>query len=424
MKALPVIAVAAALLIVAAALCIPGSTEERRLPLEFHVPDVSDMDVKDGAVPSGSVNALGWDCFDAADGGNILLSPYGIYFALGMLANGSESGSEAEKEMLGILHSDGIDSLNAYLDSLLAANGEEFVSCGMVMVDRSAVAGTSVSEDFAKAVVRYCGGAVSEADFSGDLDAVKALIKEWVSEKTCGLIPDYESIATEDTVCDLLNVVHFKGSWNVPFDSDLTYDEYFHGDGGSVSLVPMMHGTLKGVRYHEDSRFRGIQLEYDSELREGLCMRIILPKDPSSTEVLKEWKSESWENREAFMGKLGSPALVDADISLPKLDLSESLDLKKILSELGLSESATFSGMIDGVPLSVEGGKHQARMIVDEEGTEAAAVTEITMEKLSVIPGSDLSIVEFRCDIPFLMAIVDEETGADLFVGYVGDASL
>ena len=124
------------------------------------------------------------------------------------------------------------------------------------------------------------------------------------------------------------------------------------------------------------------------------------------------------------MGKLGSPALVDADISLPKLDLSESLDLKKILSELGLSESATFSGMIDGVPLSVEGGKHQARMIVDEEGTEAAAVTEITMEKLSVIPGSDLSIVEFRCDIPFLMAIVDEETGADLFVGYVGDASL
>jgi len=353
--------------------------------------------------------------------------------ALGMLANGAEPGSPTESEILELLGSEDIDSLNAYLDSILDCVGTfgntRFDSSSMVLVDSSALSdpGFRLDEDFVKAVTRYCEAAVSEADFSGDLEEVKRSIARWVSLKTDGMIPDYKSIATEDTICDLLNVVCFKGQWYRDFEPESTYDEIFHNSDGTETSVSMMHGDFSGIRYYEDGKYRGLELPYDSSREGGVSMCIVLPSDRSCVNTLEAWRSESTEYREAFMASLRSAEGVEVDVTLPKFTLSTSYDLEAILSSIGLvrtfSDDAEYTGIIDGRVLKVDSGKHQAVITVDEEGTEAAAVTEFTMKDTSVGPGYHTPKVDFRCDIPFLFMIADGSSGTDFFMGYLGDST-
>jgi len=433
MKAWPLAVLAVIALTAVALALVPAPVDTPDDPFGTERPDVSDVVLPEGTVPSGSVNGFGWGFMDSAGDGNILFSPYGLYVALGMLSNGAEPGSPTESEVLGALGSEDIDSLNAYLDSILDAAGTfgstRFDSSSMVLVDPSALSdpGTQLDEGFVKAVARYCEAVVSEADFSGDLEKVKRSIAEWVRLKTDGMIPDYRSIATEGTVCDILNVVCFEGQWLRSFEPGRTYDEMFRNSDGTETSVPMMHRDFSGIRYYEDGRYRGLELSYDTTREGGISMHIVLPQDGSSVNTLEAWSSESVEYRESFMRSLSSAEPVDAAVTLPKFTMSSSYDLKVVLSKMGLetsfSDLAEYTGIIDGRVLKVDSGKHQAVITVDEDGTEAAAVTEISMKDTSVGPGYDIPKVDFRCDIPFVFTITEGSTGIDFFMGYLGDSS-
>jgi len=433
MKAWSLAVVAAVVLAAVAVMLLPAAPESQDDPFGTERPDVSDLVLPEGTAPSGSVNAFGWEYMDSAGEGNILFSPYGLYVALGMLANGAEPGSSTESEVLELLGSDDIGSLNAYLDSILDSVGTfgstRFDSSSMVLVDSSTLSdpGVHLDEGFVKAVTRYCDAVVSEADFSGNLEQVKRDIAKWVSLNTNGMIPDYRSIATEDTLCDLLNVVCFKGRWDSDFEPERTYDETFHNLDGTDSSIPMMHGDFSGIRYYEDGRYRGLELPYSSTRDGGISMCIVLPSDPSCLNTLDAWSSESSEYRESFMQSLRSAVTVDADVTLPKFTLSASYDLEKVLSAMGLNVSFTgdaeYTRIIDGTVLNVDSGKHQAVITVDEEGTEAAAVTEFSMKSTSVGPGYEIPKVIFRCDVPFVFTITDGASGTDLFMGHIGDST-
>ncbi len=433
MKAWILVVAAAVALAVAVVMLVPAAPDSPDDPFGTERPDVADVVLPEGTEPSGSVNAFGWGYLDEAGEGNILFSPYGLYVALGMLANGAEPGSPTEEEVLELLGSEDIDSLNAYLDSILDAVGTfghtRFDSSSMVLVESSTLSdpGSCMDEDFVKAVTRYCDATVSEADFSGNLDQVKRDIARWVDRNTGGMIPDYRSIATEDTLCDLLNVVCFKGKWENDFEPGRTFDEAFHNFDGTETPTPMMHGDFSGIRYYEDGRYRGLELMYDSSRDGGMCMRIVLPSDPTCLNTLNAWSSESSEYRESFMRSLSSGEAVDAVVTIPKFSLSASYDLERVLTAMGLcisfTDDAEYTKIIDGMVLKVDSGKHQAVITVDEEGTEAAAVTEFSMKSMSVGPGYEVPKVVFRCDVPFVFTITDGFSGTDLFMGYVGDST-
>lgn len=381
----------------------------------------------------GNLNAFTWDLFDSLGSDNIVFSPYGMYTAFGMLANGAKDKSLTQKEVLDMLYSSSDMTLNAYIKELQSlphsteGDGPKltFESNNLVLVDSSALEKESVKINayFKSIIEAYYNGTISEADFNKDIDAAKEYIRAWVNDTTHGLIPDYESEATPETITDILNVVYFKADWKYLFDPSETYKTDFKSSDGSKGTVDMMHRTFSNkVRYYQDDKFMGLEIPYAS--CDSYAMYLILPKDHGG-KVLDMWKNESIEYRESFMSNIrNAPYAEKVVLSLPSMDLDVRYDIKDILTALGVSVSFTddaqYTEMVDGECLRIDGGCHQVRFIVDEEGTEAAAVTEIVTKNISSLPGKDPIV--FNCNVPFIFTVSDMTSGANIFAGYYGHA--
>ena len=374
-----------------------------------------------------SINGFAWDFLDGEDG-NVVFSPYGICTTLGMLLNGSEPGSSTEAELKKLLHVDDVKTFNETVRTLSALiggytdEGRGFGSSNLVLVDESVLKepGVSINREFESIVQRYYDGSIREVDFRNSLETVKETIRAWVEERTHGLIPGYESIATERTVTDLLNVVHFKGDWRYKFESASTFESVFHNADGTETVTDMMHTTVfGGFRYYDDGRYTGIELPYSLNGVEA-ALYVIIPTD-HGTDMTARWKGETVEYRETFLSELRKSPRTAVTLALPKLDVESKIDLCEKLKSMGLTVSFTddarYTEMLDGCPLKIGGAKHQAKVVVDEEGTEAAAVTEITMEKVSSALLDPTK--SFNCDVPFVFTLSESTTGMSLFAGFV-----
>ncbi|MBO4763893.1 MAG: hypothetical protein J5485_04680, partial [Candidatus Methanomethylophilaceae archaeon] len=233
--------------------------------------------------PSGDVDAFAWKVFDGVGDGNILVSPLGLYKAIGILTNGAGQGTPAESALLKVLGSSDVGAMNAYAVGL--DRDGRFETTDMVLVDSGLLKapGVSIDPNFVRIVTDIYNGKVSEADFSGDIGAVREMIRAWVESATHGMIPDYESAADAGTAADILDVAYFKGIWEDKFDASRTSTEMFHDADGSLSEVRMMHKSLDGgVHYYTDGKYRGLSIPYSS----GASMVVILPADPKDLGVL------------------------------------------------------------------------------------------------------------------------------------------
>ena len=108
----------------------------------------------------------------------------------------------------------------------------------------------------------------------------------------------------------------------------------------------------------------------------------------------------------------------DLTLYMPKFEFTGDFDLKQVLSAMGMPlafdiDKADFSGITKAERLYVQQALHKAYVLVNEEGTEAAAATIIVM-----MPAS-LPTQELRIDRPFIFIIRDVPTGTILFVGRV-----
>jgi serpin B len=108
-------------------------------------------------------------------------------------------------------------------------------------------------------------------------------------------------------------------------------------------------------------------------------------------------------------------------VYLPKFEFKFDDSLVDELSALGMTDAfnastANLSGISDQAQLVVSEVKHKSYIKVDERGTEAAAVTGITIDVTSVGPDNS-----FRVDHPFVFAIREKDTQAILFIGKVID---
>ncbi len=377
---------------------------------------------KGASVP---LDDFAWDFFDAAADKNTIFSPFGLYSALGMLANAAEEGSPELEELLKALHSDSLESLNGSMAAVMPSfpKGVLFRSSNLVLISSELLKnGVRVDDGYRETVAKTFGGEVSEADFSKNLKGVKKSIAKWVSEKTEKMIPDYKSVVTENTVTDILNAVCFKSVWMSPFDHESTRSKKFTSADGSESMVMTMHNTERfAFGLKEGEKYRGLRLRYGNN-GSNAVMLLVIPSDPSDLNILKSWKSETPEFRREFLDGVMSAPPAYVSLSLPVLSMSADYDLKDVFGMMGMTRLASgeagFRRMLGGFPLAFGSGKHEALVKVDEEGTEAAAVTE-----MSILAGCAVPVdrpVPFRCDIPYLFVIADSDTGAYLFIGYVG----
>ena len=344
-----------------------------------------------------------------------IVSPISITYALGMLNNGAVGETQAEiNKVLGFGET-GADGINDFCRKMLteAPNLDKLTK---VMIANTIYMnkGYQLYSDFITKANTYYDVEPETRDFfdGQTLD----VINQWGNDQTEGMIPE---VLTEDefdpsAVSFLLNAIYFKGAWAEKFDKGNTKDEAFTTETGTKKQVPMMHQEHK-FNYTENEDCQALCLPYGNN---AYRMTILLPKEGKTVnDIAQMLTTETWQ-RYRWMGD----AIVD--VKLPRFESQSDVDLKKVMAILGMpkafTQDADFSNFCN-VPTYIGLMKQVAKIKLNEEGTEAAAVTVIGMVDMVDVP-SNPQRVNFHATRPFLYVISELSTGAIFFIGqYMGD---
>ena len=336
-------------------------------------------------------------------GDNLFLSPLSASMALGMTMNGAaEETLNQMRDALGFgsLAEEEINaSYKSLLELLVGLDPSVETAIGNSVWTRQ---GFPVHADFLDAVREAFAAEVAELDFADP--SAPARINEWVSAATRGRIEDIvPEVIPSAVVMYLINAIYFKGSWTLQFDPSVTVAAPFHLDDGSTRTVPLM-SLDTDLPYQENDRFQAVDLPYGGR---AFSMTLLLPHHGVSVDDLAA-SLDAAEWGDIAAGFRDTNVLV----SLPRFRMAYERMLNDDLHALGMVDA--FSPAADFSRLSPAGVwisevRQKSWVDVNEEGTEAAAATVVT-----VVESAGL---EFRADRPFLFFIRERLSGTILFAG-------
>lgn len=358
----------------------------------------------------------------------LFISPYSISTALAMLYGGARAATADEIAKACRFPGPPDDLGNVYASLMWKQQGDRKTGTTYEkVVDGKVVRYTPAYHwHEANAVWAQRGAAFRSAyldglkrDFAAELrqadftePAAPMAIKQWMLQQTYGKV-SIDLQPSKDTSLILVNAVYFKADWLQPFMPRATYDEEFKLEGKQAVKTPMMHLPQSRHPYMSHAAFEMLELGYEG----GASLLVLLPKKVGLSELDPLLTAENFE---AWRKKMHSQM---ARVTLPKFELRQKLTLNQALQALGIKEAfspaADFSG-IAPEPLFVDKVLHAAYVKMDEQGTEAAAVTAVEEKKSEPPPDPDRPI-DFRVDRPFVFVIRDNVTGSVLFLGRVVD---
>ena len=382
--------------------------------------DMSDAEIKDADALKTAVNTFNWNYYDLLDAGeNMLYSPFSIESAMAMALYGAEGNTK--QELMDTLKISDIDTfMEDYRVFSKRQYGEEgkLTTANSLWIDKTFGEKNKINEDFIDGLSKKMDAEVKTEDFLNASDKAKEDISDWVNDKTENLISDYSSQADSSTVLDIINAIYFFGKWEKQFMEEDTFEGTFRGK--EQKPAKFMNMWDESFRYYADGSFKALEVPYKDC---SLVMDLVLPVNDEDLNIGQEWKALSLQEKEDIMQALSESGYEDVEeLVIPKFTMDVTAnDLKGALEALGIKDAfdpsrADFSGIADNVYIS--GIAHRAKIEVDEEGSRAAAVTEIIMNVTSAAP-IDEEPVTFICDRPFLYVIKDTDTGVILFTGLV-----
>jgi serpin B len=347
-------------------------------------------------------------------GENIFISPFSVSSALQMIGNGAAG--ETKTEMRRVLKTENLppDQLNAACKELnQSLNSQKDVILNLAN-------GIWFQKDF-----QLKPGFISENKnfFQAELAPVDFrnpksadIINDWAEKKTRGKIKDVVQFPFPPlTRVILANAIYFKGKWAEPFDKHQTKPLAFHLAAGGEKQTPMM-SQHRHFSYLETDDFQAVQMSYAGRRLE---MILFLPKPNSSPQkLLAKLSGNSWQDD--VLSQFGDR---EGTVVFPKFKLDYNVELNEPLENLGMrqafSSAANFSAMSDGL-LFISEVKQKSFVAVDEEGTEAAAVT-MEVNSASAIEMNPPKPFEMIVDRPFFFVIADVQTQTILFMGIVNE---
>ncbi|MDR3118485.1 MAG: serpin family protein [Mediterranea sp.] len=345
---------------------------------------------------------------------NVFVSPLSASIALSMAANGAaESTLEEMKTTLGF-ENYSLDEMNVYYEKLVD---------GLPAVDNTTTLGIAnsiwikegfnVKQPFVDVNKDRYDAEVKYLDFNSR-QAVD-VINQWCSDQTNRRITNILDYIDPDARLFLINALYFKGVWAGKFDRRNTVPDDFTAASGQKKKVDMMRREC-GTPYASDEGLRILELPYGNE---AFSMIILLPdEDQSIDNIVDRLTSENWKR---WLERLNNHTV---DVKLPKFKMEYSRELINDLKELGMNIpfgiDADFSKMSDA-GLFIGLVKQDAFVEVNEEGTEAAAVTVVGMFATSLPDGGKPQVIPFHVNRPFICIIKEKSTGAILFMGKVGN---
>jgi len=351
--------------------------------------------------------------------GNIFFSPFSISTAMAMVYEGAEGKTAKEiKSVFGFPKYDN-SRRNQYSDLLSEINKKDKEYALKTANALWAEQDFHFLDEYLTTVEKYYGGKTTNLDFKNEWEASRLIINNWVEDKTNDKIKDLlpEGVIDSLTRLVLTNAIYFKAKWLIQFDADKTSDEYFRVNPDKSIKVPMMQPTSQKstFNYTQNKDLQILEMPYAGE---DLAMLILLPLDDDiealensfTIEKLTEWKKSLRKRR--------------VKIYIPRFKFETKYFLSETLSDLGMptafTNSADFSGMTGNNVLKIDKVIHQAFIEVNEEGTEAAAATGVTMYMTSFRKQKHPTPV-FKADHPFIFIIQQNETGNILFMGRVNN---
>ena len=336
-------------------------------------------------------------------GGNIFISPLSISIALTMTYNGAVG--ETERAMAEVLEIDALDlstinySNKALRNSLENPDPKVEISIANSIWYRQGIVFNPIFLEQNRA---FFGAEIASLDFNSP--QATEMINEWVNTNTNGKIEKIVDRINPQTLLFLINAIYFKGNWQDEFDPSRTRQGIFHLSNGSEKRVEMMRREGE-YPYLRGENFQATSLPYGDG---RMSMYIFLPdRNSNLNKFLRNLNTENWK------GWISQFQDRRHEMMLPRFKLEYEVQLNDALEALGMGIAfgggADFSGM--GPSLFISEVKHKTFVEVNEEGTEAAAVTAVVGVK-SLPPA-------FRVDRPFFFAIYDAETETILFMGTV-----
>jgi serine protease inhibitor len=344
----------------------------------------------------------------AAPSENLFLSPLSAGMALGMTLNGA-AGATLDSMRVALRVGDAsLEELNpgyrSLLDLLRGLDAtSEFQIANSIWADvRFAFLSTFLD----------AGRTHFDAELRTlDLQAPASLdaINDWVKDHTRGKIAKILDQVSPDEVMFLINAIYFKGKWRLPFDPKQTHPGPFHPADGSTQSVPTMHLEPRQHRYAAGADYEVVELLYGNG---SFAMTIVLPGPGHPlAELVAGLDAERWNE---WTGSLQD---VKLGLTLPRFRLEYKRELKDDLSALGMriafdDQRADFSRMADpaGGRLFLTRATQKTFVDVNEEGTEAAAVTSIGV-------GVTSAPQTVAIDRPFLFVIRERLSGTIFFIG-------
>jgi serine protease inhibitor len=343
---------------------------------------------------------------------NTMISPLSISLALAMTYNGAEGATKTEMEKTLKLHGLTTEQINnshkALLAALKSADPDVLLEIANAIFHRHNL---TVKNSFTETNRTNYDATVSPLNFD-DSDALD-IINGWVAQKTRGKIPTIIDRIDNDLVMVLLNAVYFNGIWKYKFDESKTHElPFMHGDGQMKDVETMSQEA--SLEYTANDLFSAIHIPYG---KGQFRMTVILPNTGKSTsDVLQLLTIDRWNG---WMKEFRKEEKVE--VTMPRFKFSWEMELNDILSAMGMTGAfdpalADFSGITGTKDLYIGFVKHKTFVDVNENGTEAAAVTAVGMFTTSM-PVDEPKKIYFKADRPFLFAITENTTGTILFMG-------
>ena len=365
-------------------------------------------------------------------GKSFIFSPLSITYVLGMVNDAATGETEKELEQTLGFHEGGIKAVNEYCKKLIDGlpKVDERVKLNIanaIFLNKN----YTLKSQFGQDMQTYYDAKAEALDFSSP--QTLSLINSWCSDKTNGMIPTILDEVNPNMMSYLLNAIYFKADWASKFDQNNTREETFAKENGSTEL-PMMHQNVL-IQYLNNDIFSAVKIPYGSGLWN---MMVLLPEEGKTTDdVINHFATCGLSGVEGLICQITEDNIAtmkknyfspyEVDLKLPRFETSSDTDklgieggLVGLMKNMGInlafdSYFAEIPNMCE-VPVYIAMMRQKAKIKVNEEGSEAAAVTVAGMIEMSAMP-MEYPKATFHANRPFVYVIQEASSGVILFIG-------
>ncbi|KAL1132645.1 hypothetical protein AAG570_010597 [Ranatra chinensis] len=350
---------------------------------------------------------------DGTAEGNLFISPLSVATCLAMLYMMANTTTAQEiAAVMNVHQPDNIDEDNSLAEGFQRALksldvGGSFLIANRVFVDDE----FEVKPSYTEAVKEYLGADSEILDFTNHTESSRKRINKWASDHTKGKIDQLlkPGALSMDIVMVLVSTIHFKGKWQHCFSNTTQMD--FVSEGGNRTAVKMLKVFEKlGHAEIPSIGARVLSLPY---LDNNQSLVIILPDEVDGLAKVEE-EIVKLDFEKDILQQIKATSIVNA--AIPEFQLEESYELRSPLSQLGMKSAfnghvSDFSRGVSTTGLEVSKVYHNTAIVVNEEGTEAAASTGAGLYLKSGV------VTDFTVDHPFMFAITDNKLKSIVFLG-------